>query len=85
MAKILVPTEEIARAILILRGQGMREMWSYLKDGRLARASFNATYVSPGKVRTSQALAVSIGSQDNPGGNGKRGFAVIFETVPARS
>ena len=71
--------------ILILRGQSMREMWSYLKDGRLARASFHATYVSPGKVRTSQALAVSIGSQDALGVNGKCGYAVIFETVPTRS
>jgi predicted DNA-binding ribbon-helix-helix protein len=71
--------------IMILRGQGLREMWACLKDGRLTRAGFNATYVSPGKVRTSQALAIGIGG-DREGGNGaRRGFVVIFETLAARS
>ena len=40
--------------IMILRGHGMKEMWARLMEGRLPRGLFNATYVSPGKVRTSR-------------------------------
>jgi hypothetical protein len=47
--------------IMILRGPNMKEMWAGLADGRLGRAGFNATYVSPGKVRTSQAIALALG------------------------
>ncbi len=69
--------------IMILRGPNMKEMWASLLDGRLGRAGFNATYVSPGKVRTSQALAVALG-----GGRGeaqRRGYVVMFETLAGRS
>lgn len=69
--------------VMILRGQGMREMWAFLRDGRLARAAFNATYVSPGKVRTAQALAVGIGAGESS--PSRRGFAILFETVAGRS
>jgi predicted DNA-binding ribbon-helix-helix protein len=71
--------------IMILRGQGLREMWACLKDGRLARAGFNATYVSPGKVRTSQALAVGIGGGREGNTGARRGYIVIFETLAARA
>jgi predicted DNA-binding ribbon-helix-helix protein len=70
--------------ILILRGQGMREMWSYLQDGRMARAAFNATYVSPGKVRTAQALAIAIGNAE-ASASGRRGYVILFETVASRA
>jgi predicted DNA-binding ribbon-helix-helix protein len=70
--------------IMILRGAGMREMWSSLREGRLARGSFTATYVSPGKVRTSQALALAIGNGSHRAGN-IGGFVVIFETLAGRS
>ena len=46
--------------IMILRGQNLKEMWTGLADGRLPRGAFNATYVSPGKVRTSQATALAL-------------------------
>jgi hypothetical protein len=47
------------------------------------RAGFNATYVSPGKVRTAQALAVSLaGPQGTEGG---RACLVIFETLSGRA
>jgi predicted DNA-binding ribbon-helix-helix protein len=65
--------------IMILRGNGMREMWVNLQQGRLQRAVFNATYVSPGKVRTSQAVAVALGGNGGPGG-----FIVMFETLAGR-
>jgi len=69
--------------IMILRGPNMKEMWSSLIDGRLGRAGFNATYVSPGKVRTSQAIALAVG-----GGQGeakRRGYVVMFETLAGRT
>lgn len=70
--------------IMILRGPGLREMWPGLLDGRLARGAFNATYVSPGKVRTSQAMTVALGA---PGGESAahRGFIVMFETLAGRN
>lgn len=74
--------------IMILRGSTVKDMWTYLADGRLARASFNGTYVSPGKVRTAQAIAIALGAG---GAAGERsatrqgGFAVMFETTAATS
>lgn len=68
--------------IMILRGPNMKEMWASLLDGRLGRAGFNATYVSPGKVRTSQALAVGIGG--NASDPSRRGCVVMFETLAGR-
>lgn len=65
--------------IMILRGTGIREMWPNLQQGRLQRCTFNATYVSPGKVRTAQAVAVAVG-----GDGDNRGFVVMFETLAAR-
>jgi predicted DNA-binding ribbon-helix-helix protein len=66
--------------ILILRGTSLREMWSGLLDGRLTRGQFSATYVSPGKVRTAQALALGLAG----GENGRRGSVVLFETLAGR-
>jgi predicted DNA-binding ribbon-helix-helix protein len=67
--------------IMILRGAGMKEMWSGLADGRLPRAGFNATYVSPGKVRTAQALALALTAN---GQAVRRGCIVMFETLAGR-
>jgi predicted DNA-binding ribbon-helix-helix protein len=66
--------------IMILRGAGMREMWTALLEGRLARGGFNATYVSPGKVRTAQAMAVALARS----GSGAKGLLVLFETLSGR-
>jgi predicted DNA-binding ribbon-helix-helix protein len=69
--------------IMILRGPGMKDMWTNLLDGRTARAGFNATYVSPGKVRTAQAIAVALApSNTEPD---QRGCIVLFETLSGRS
>ena len=54
--------------IMILRGQNLKEMWAGLGDGRLTRGALNATYVSPGKVRTSQATALALANGGGPGG-----------------
>lgn len=69
--------------IMILRGPGMKEMWASLIDGRLGRAGFNATYVSPGKVRTAQAIAVALGG-GTPQAQ-RRGYIVMFETLAGRT
>lgn len=69
--------------IMILRGPGMRDMWSSLLDGRMSRAGFNATYVSPGKVRTAQAIAVALSAPTSE--PDKRGCVVMFETLAGRT
>jgi predicted DNA-binding ribbon-helix-helix protein len=69
--------------IMILRGQSLKEMWAGLGDGRLTRGALNATYVSPGKVRTSQATALALGNGGGPGGT-RRGCVVMFETLAGR-
>jgi predicted DNA-binding ribbon-helix-helix protein len=70
--------------IMILRGQGLRDLWAGLGDGRLTRAGFNATYVSPGKVRTAQAMAVALSAPDT-GIRAPRGCVVVFETLAGRN
>jgi predicted DNA-binding ribbon-helix-helix protein len=70
--------------IMILRGPNLKEMWSGLADGRLPRAAFSATYVSPGKVRTSQATAVALASGES-GRSARRGSVVMFETLAGRT
>ena len=71
--------------IMILRGQGLKDLWAGLGDGRLHRAGFNATYVSPGKVRTAQAMAVALSTASVVNGRPQRGCVVVFETLAGRS
>jgi predicted DNA-binding ribbon-helix-helix protein len=71
--------------IMILRGPNLKEMWSGLAEGRLPRAGFSATYVSPGKVRTSQAMAVALASGEAAGRATRRGSVVMFETLAGRT
>ena len=83
--------------IMILRGANMPDMWRRLlgpnpggggtgsggeAGAQALRGGFNATYVSPGKVRTSQALAVSLSSPQ--GGEAGRSCLVLFETLAGR-
>jgi predicted DNA-binding ribbon-helix-helix protein len=68
--------------VMILRAPNLKEMWIHLSNGHVQRASFSATYVSPGRVRTAQALAVAL----SPIGEGQpRGSIVLFETLSGRS
>lgn len=72
--------------IMILRGQNMKEMWAGLSDGRLARGALNATYVSPGKVRTSQATTLPLGNGHHESAAApRRGCLVMFETLAGRT
>jgi predicted DNA-binding ribbon-helix-helix protein len=67
--------------IMILRGADMPALWQRIfGDGGKGR--FNATYVSPGKVRTAQALAVGLSPR--PAGSALRGCLIIFETLAGR-
>jgi predicted DNA-binding ribbon-helix-helix protein len=67
--------------VMILRAAGLRELWAGLADGRLPRASLSATYVSPGKVRTAQAVAVALSGGADPATRIARGCVVMFETL----
>ena len=67
--------------VMILRAAGIRELWAGLADGRLPRASLSATYVSPGKVRTAQAVAVALSGGADPAARVPRGCVVMFETL----
>ena len=67
--------------IMILRGADMPALWQRIfGDGGKGR--FNATYVSPGKVRTAQALAVGL--TPRAGANATRGCLIMFETLAGR-
>jgi predicted DNA-binding ribbon-helix-helix protein len=67
--------------IMILRGAEMPALWQRVfGDGGKGR--FNATYVSPGKVRTAQALAIGLSPQ--AAANPVRAGLVIFETLAGR-
>ena len=70
--------------IMILRGQNLKELWTGLADGRLPRAAFNATHVSRGKVRTSQAIALALASGEADHAT-RRGAVVMFETLAGRT
>lgn len=68
--------------IMILRGRGLPEGWLALFGGRASRIHFNATYLSPGKVRAAQAVAVPlVADADNPA----TGALVMFETLITRT
>jgi predicted DNA-binding ribbon-helix-helix protein len=67
--------------IMILRGQSLPERWQALYAGRGSRVHFNATYLSPGKVRTSQAIAVPLAAGEPDKVNGT---LVMFETLAGR-
>jgi predicted DNA-binding ribbon-helix-helix protein len=67
--------------IMILRGAEMQTLWQRVfGDGGKGR--FNATYVSPGKVRTAQALAIGLSPQAGPAP--LRAALVMFETLAGR-
>jgi predicted DNA-binding ribbon-helix-helix protein len=67
--------------IMILRGTALKEMWVALLDGRLPRGQFTAAYVSPGRVRTSQAVVMALADTTEAT---RRGLVVQFETTAGR-
>ncbi|MGH6917925.1 MAG: ribbon-helix-helix domain-containing protein [Geminicoccaceae bacterium] len=68
--------------VMITRGPCMPELWQRVFGGMAHKARFNATYVSPGKVRTAQALAIGLSTVN---GSGSGACLVIFETLAGRS
>ena len=68
--------------IMILRGADMPALWQRI-FGEGGKGRFNATYVSPGKVRTAQALAIGLSPPAGP--NPTRGCLIIFETLAGRT
>jgi hypothetical protein len=69
--------------IMILRGQSMPGLWERVFGDASGRGRFNATYVSPGKVRTAQALA--IGLSPSAAGAPARACLIMFETLAGRA
>ena len=68
--------------LMILRGAGMQQLWQRVFTDAGNKGRFNATYVSPGKVRTAQAMA--IGLSPATGANPQRACLIIFETLAGR-
>ena len=68
--------------MMILRGQGMPGLWERIFGEAGGRGRFNATYVSPGKVRTAQAVAISLSPTAGP--PPVRACLIMFETLAGR-
>ncbi|MDX1542101.1 MAG: hypothetical protein R3349_11930, partial [Geminicoccaceae bacterium] len=69
--------------IMILRGSGMIDLWRRVFSEQKGQGRFNATYVSPGKVRTAHAVALGLSAQ--PEAPDSQGALVMFETLAGRS
>jgi hypothetical protein len=69
--------------LMILRGPGMPQIWQRVFGDPGAKGRFNATYVSPGKVRSAQALAIGLSA--NGGANPGHACLIMFETLAGRS
>ncbi|MEM7021126.1 MAG: ribbon-helix-helix domain-containing protein [Pseudomonadota bacterium] len=67
--------------VMIMRGPGMAEFWQRVYGQTSHKGRFSATYVSPGKVRTAQALAIGLSSGSDSGAGA---CLVIFETLAGR-
>jgi hypothetical protein len=57
-------------------------LWQRVFGGVAHKGRFNATYVSPGKVRTAQALAIGLSAAD---GASASACLIIFETLAGRA
>ena len=68
--------------LMILRGPGMPQLWQRVFGDGGVKGKFNATYVSPGKVRTAHAVAISLSPA--VGQNVSQACLVIFETLAGR-
>jgi hypothetical protein len=69
--------------ILVLRGPGITGLWAALLDGQPIQIGFTASHVSPGRVRTAQAVAVTLAAEGT--NERRRGCVVMFETLGGRS
>ena len=62
-------------SVMIVRANNLADMWSGLADGQMQSASVSTTYVSPGRVRISQAIVLAL-SRD--GSAEQRNCVVMF-------
>ncbi|MGI9434563.1 MAG: ribbon-helix-helix domain-containing protein [Geminicoccaceae bacterium] len=69
--------------LMILRGPGMNTLWQRIFDEGSREERFNATYVSPGRVRTAQAMAIGLSKDEDT--DKHRASLVIFETLAGRN
>jgi predicted DNA-binding ribbon-helix-helix protein len=68
--------------VMIMRGPSMPELWQKVFGTVAYKGRFNATYVSPGKVRTAQALAIGLSAVN---GSSAGACLIIFETLAGRA
>jgi predicted DNA-binding ribbon-helix-helix protein len=68
--------------LMILRGPGMNTLWQRIFDEGSREERFNATYVSPGRVRTAQAMTIGLSKDGETGKH--RAALVVFETLAGR-
>jgi hypothetical protein len=61
----------------------MPGLWERILGEAGGRGRFNATYVSPGKVRTAQAVAISLSPTAGP--RPARACLIMFETLAGRA
>jgi predicted DNA-binding ribbon-helix-helix protein len=47
-------------SVMVVRGSNLQEMWNCLSHGRMRSGIVNATYVSPGRVRTGRAVVLAL-------------------------
>lgn len=66
-------------SILIIRGDGIKELWKHLDNKQIANTICSVTYISPGKCKTSQASAITIGTKGDV-----KGCVLMLETVKWR-
>lgn len=69
--------------IMILRGSSMQDLWRRAFADPPGGGRFNATYVSPGKVRSAHAVAIGLSAE--PGARGGQSCLVMFETLAGRN
>jgi predicted DNA-binding ribbon-helix-helix protein len=69
--------------IMILRGSAMNDLWRRVFSEQMGQGRLNATYVSPGKVRTAHAMALGLSAP--PDVPDSRAALVMFETLAGRS
>jgi predicted DNA-binding ribbon-helix-helix protein len=69
--------------IMILRSNSMPDVWRKVFTQPPGSGRLNATYVSPGKVRTSHAIAVGLSRA--PGQTTGGSALIVFETLAGRA
>lgn len=64
-------------SVMLLQAPGLKEAWTALAGGIRPRLDLRAIYVSPGRVRTAQAVALALSA---PAEGQAGGFVMLFTT-----